>query len=116
MFKGDFKIRLSPLNQRRLKNFKANKRGYYSFWIFIFLLLVTLPAEFIANDKPLLIKYKNELYYPIFVDYPESVFGGFLARTDYRDPFIEEEISANGWMIWPAIRYSYLTINKNPCI
>jgi microcin C transport system permease protein len=73
-----------------------------------------MPAEFIANDRPLLLRYKGEFYFPVFVEYPESVFGGFLAKTDYRDPFIDEEINANGWIIWPPLRYSYQTINKNP--
>jgi len=109
-----FKIQWSPLNQRRINNFKANKRGYYNLWIFLCLLLITIPAEFISNDKPLILKYKGELYYPVFVDYPESVFDGFLAQTDYRDPFIEEEITSNGWILWPPIKYSYRTINKTP--
>lgn len=107
-------MELSPLTRRRLQNFRANRRGYWSLWIFLALLVVTLPAEFIANDKPLLIKYKHDFYYPIFVDYPESVFGGFLATTDYRDPFIKDEINTNGWMIWPPVRYSYRTINREP--
>jgi microcin C transport system permease protein len=114
MLGGIFKFDLSAINRRRLGNFKANRRGYWSFWIFVFLLMVSLPAEFIANDIPLLIKYKEKLYYPVFIDYPETEFGGFLAQTDYRDSFIAEEIAANGWMIWPPIRYSYRTINKNP--
>jgi microcin C transport system permease protein len=114
MLGGIFKFDLSAINRRRLGNFKANRRGYWSFWIFVFLLMVSLPAEFIANDRPLLIKYKEKLYYPVFIDYPETEFGGFLAQTDYRDSFIAEEIAANGWMIWPPIRYSYRTINKNP--
>ena len=113
-FKSFLQKRLSPLTQRRIKNFVSNKRGYYSFWIFLCLLVVTLPAEFIANDRPLLIKYNNQYYFPVFVDYPESVFGGFLARTDYRDPFISEEVNKNGWIIWPPIKYSYSTINRNP--
>ena len=107
-------FKLSPINQRRLRNFKANRRGYWSLWIFLFLLLITLPAEFIANDKPLLVKYKDHFYYPVLVDYPETQFGGFLAQTDYRDPFIMDEIGANGWMIWPPVKYNYRTINKNP--
>ena len=68
-------------------------------------------AEFIANDRPILISYKGELLSPIFVDYPEEKFGGFLPVTDYRDPVNIEEIEANGWMLWPAIRYSYNTTN-----
>ena len=106
--------RLSPINRRRWQNFKANKRGYWSLWIFGFLFIVTLFAEFVANDRPLLVEYKGEFYYPVFVDYPEEVFGGFLPVTDYRDPVNQEEIDANGWMIWPPIRYSYDTKNLDP--
>ena len=105
---------LSPITRRRLRNFKANRRGYWSTWIFLALLVLTLPAEFLANDKPLVMRYKGELYLPVLVDYPESTFGGFLAETDYRDSFIGKEISANGWMVWPPLRYSYRTVNKNP--
>ncbi|MEX6508787.1 ABC transporter permease [Jiella sp. M17.18] len=104
--------RLSPLNKRRWQNFKANKRGYWSLWIFAVLFVVTLFAEFIANDKPLLVDYKGEFYYPVFVDYPEVTFGGFLPVTDYRDPFVQDEINSHGWMVWPLIRYSYGTVNN----
>ncbi|MDJ1157663.1 ABC transporter permease [Chelatococcus sp. SYSU_G07232] len=104
-------LRLSPVNRRRLQNFKANKRGYWSFWIFLVLFGASLFAEFIANDRPILASYKGELLYPVFVDYPEEKFGGFLARTDYRDPVIAREIEANGWMLWPPIRFSYNTHN-----
>ncbi|QUS56015.1 ABC transporter permease [Pseudovibrio brasiliensis] len=104
--------KLSPLNQRRLQNFKANKRGYWSLWIFLVLFVLALGAEFITNDRPILVSYKGELLMPVFTDYPEEKFGGFLATTDYRDPFIQEEIEANGWMIWPPIRYSYQTVNN----
>ncbi len=103
---------MSPLNRRRLANFQRNKRGYWSLWIFLILFVLSLFAEFIANDKPLVAFYKGELLFPIFRDYPESQFGGFLARTDYRDPFISDEINAHGWMIWPPIRYSYGTIER----
>ncbi len=105
---------LSPLTRRRLRNFRANKRGYWSLWIFLALLVVTLPAEFLANDKPLVLRYKGELYFPVLVAYPESTFGGFLAETDYRDDFIRKEVEDNGWMVWPPLRYSYTTVNKNP--
>lgn len=100
---------MSPINQRRLANFKANKRGYWSFWIFIVLFTICLFAELIANDKPIIASYKGELLFPILKDYPEEKFGGFLARTDYRDPVIAKEIEANGWMVWPVIRFSYNT-------
>jgi microcin C transport system permease protein len=105
---------LSPITRRRLRNFRANKRGYWSTWIFLALLVVTLPAEFLANDKPLVMQYKGAWYFPVLVDYPESTFGGFLAETDYRDEFIRKEIEDNGWMLWPPLRYSYGTVNKNP--
>ncbi len=103
---------LSPANKRRWQNFKANKRGYWSFWIFLVLFVLSLCAEFIANDKPLIASYQGEILFPVLVDYPEEKFGGFLAITDYRSPFIREEIEANGWMIWPPIRYSYSSVNS----
>jgi microcin C transport system permease protein len=105
--------RLSPVNRRRWANFKANRRGYWSLWIFLALFGVSLFANLIANDKPLLVSYKGELLLPVLIDYPEEKFGGFLAVTDYKDPVIADEISANGWMIWPPIRYSYSSINKD---
>ena len=103
---------LSPLNQRRWQNFKANRRGYWSLWIFLVLFVLSLGSELIANDKPILAYYKGELLAPVIIDYPEEKFGGFLAITDYRDPIIAEEIDANGWMIWPPVRYSYRTVNN----
>ncbi|OGT82221.1 MAG: ABC transporter permease [Gammaproteobacteria bacterium RIFCSPLOWO2_02_FULL_61_13] len=104
---------MSPLNQRRWQNFRSNRRGWWSLWIFLALLLTSLPAEFLANDRPLLVSYNGHLLVPVLVNYPESAFGGFLAETDYRDPYIQQEITAKGWMIWPPIRYSYQTINRN---
>jgi microcin C transport system permease protein len=103
----------SPLTRRRLQNFKANRRGYRSLWILLFLLLVTLPAEFIANENPLLVRYDSRFYFPVLVDYPETEFGGFLAQTDYRDPFIRNEIESKGWIVWAPLRYSYRTINRD---
>jgi microcin C transport system permease protein len=108
--------RLSPVNRRRWDNFKANRRGFWSFWIFLVLFGLSLGAEFIANDKPVLVSYKGELLVPALVQYPEEKFlgdMGFLAITDYGAPEISDEIKANGWMIWPPIRYSYQTANSN---
>jgi len=103
---------LTPLTRRRLGQFCANKRGFYSLWIFAFLFFVTLFAEFIANDKPLLVSYKSSLYVPVLISYPETDFGGeFETETDYRDPYVKELIDAKGWMIWPLIHYSYNTVN-----
>ena len=104
-------LRLTPLDRRRLDNFKANTRGFWSFWLFLTLFVMSLGSEFLANDRPILAYYKGELLVPAFVSYPEEKFGGFLARTDYRDPIIAKEIKAHGWMLWPPIRYSYDTHN-----
>ena len=103
----------SPLNQRRWQNFKANRRGYWSFWIFLVLFVVSLFANFIANDKPLLVKYDGHLYWPVVASYAETTFGGdFETAADYRDPYLQKQIAAKGGsMIWPPIRYSYDTHN-----
>ncbi|WP_439273077.1 ABC transporter permease [Pseudochrobactrum sp. HB0163] len=103
---------LSPLNQRRWRNFRANRRGWWSMWIFLFLFITSLFAEFIANDKPILVSYKGEILMPVLIDYPEEKFGGFYAVTDYRDPVIQDEINQHGWAIWPPVRYSYRTVNN----
>lgn len=106
-------IELSPLNRRRWENFKSNRRGYWSLWIFGVLFVISLFAELIANDRPIILRYKGETLIPLLVDYPEEKFGGFLAVTDYRDPMILKEIEEHGWAIWPPIAYSYDTINKD---
>ena len=105
-------LRLTPLDRRRLDSFKANRRGYWSFWLFTILFVMSLLSNILANDRPVLAFYKGELLFPAFVNYPEEKFGGFLARTDYRDPVIEGEINSHGWMIWPPIPYSYDTVAK----
>ena len=104
-------LRLTPINARRLRNFRANRRGFWSLWIFLAIFVVTLFAEFIANDRPIVVSYKGEWLFPIFVDYPEEKFGGFLPVTDYRDPVNENEIASHGFAIWPPIRFSYDTHN-----
>ncbi len=105
-------FKLSPINERRLRAFKANKRGYYSFVLFVALFLITLFAEFIANDKPFLVKYDGALYVPIFKMYTEKQFGGeFETEADYRDPAVQQFIhEKGGWIVWPPIPYSYRTI------
>ena len=107
-------MKLSPLNKRRLQNFKSNKRGFYSFWIFSFLFIVSIFADFIANDKPLLIKFDQEYYYPIINEYPETIFGGdFETEADYRDPYVKKLIEDKGWIIMPLIPYTYNTIIRD---
>ena len=107
------RLRLTPINRRRWQSFKANRRGFWSLWVFLVLLVACLFDELIANDKQILVRYKGELLVPVLIDYPEAKFGGFLAVTDYKDPVILEEIGANGWMLWPPIRHSYNSINKD---
>ncbi len=103
---------LSPLNQRRIKAFKNNKKGYIAFWIFTILFIFSLFAELIANDKPLIISYKNKIYTPILNDYNETEFGGdFPTPTDYKDLYIRKNIEDNGFIIWAPIKFSYNTIN-----
>ena len=105
--------RLSPLNQRRLARFRANRRGFWSLWLFLALFLLTLFAELIANDRPILVRYDGAFYAPFLVTYPETAFGGeFETEADYRDSFVREQIAQKGWMIWPAIPFSYRTINR----
>ena len=107
-------MKLSPLNKRRLQNFKSNKRGFYSFWIFSFLFIVSIIADFIANDKPLLIKFDQEYYCPIINEYPETIFGGdFETEADYRDPYVIKLIEDKGWIIMPLIPYTYNTIIRD---
>lgn len=105
--------RLSPLTRRRLTLFRANKRGFYSLWIFLFLFFVSLFAELIANDKPLLVYYQGSLHMPVFTFYSDKYFdGNFDTEADYRDPYTLEKIrSSGGWLVMPLIEYGYDTIN-----
>ncbi|MGO8840324.1 MAG: ABC transporter permease [Methyloceanibacter sp.] len=107
---------LSQLNRRRWQTFKAHKRGYWSLWIFLVLFGISLFAEFIANDRPLLVKYDGHYYFPIFKSYPETAFGGiFETEAVYRDPAVREMIThKEGWIVWPLIPFSYDTPNKTP--
>lgn len=103
---------ISPITRRRINNFNANRRGLWAFWIFLFLFLISLFAEFIANDKPLLLRYDGGFYTPVFTSYAETEFGGeFPTEADYRDPYIQDLVNEKGWMIWPLIPFSYRTID-----
>ena len=132
---------LSPLNARRWRNFKANRRAFWSLWVFLALFLGSLCAEMLANDKPIVVNYRGEFYFPAYRFYPETAFGGdFRTEAIYRDEAVQclirtggreecwddpegvieeartgsvsgEAIEA-GWMIWPPIPYHYRTINN----
>ena len=100
------------LARRRWANFRENRRAYFSLWVFLALFFVTLPAELVANDKPLLVRFDGAFYFPVFQSYPETTFGGtFASETEYRDPFVRELISEQGWTLWPPVRFSYDTVN-----
>jgi microcin C transport system permease protein len=103
---------MTPLTRRRLLLFRANTRGFWSLWIFLLLFTLTLCAELIANDKPIVLSYHGQLYFPAFVTYSEQTFGGdFETEAVYRDPHVAALIEGDGWMVWPPIRYGYSTIN-----
>lgn len=132
---------LSPLNRRRWENFKANRRALWSLWIFGILYGLSLFAEVIANDRPILVQYQGGYYTPIFNFYPETAFGGdFRTEAVYRDVEVQclivsggledcwddpegviEEVQETGafggtevqegWLLWPLIPYSYNTVN-----
>ncbi len=102
---------MNPLTQKRLAAFRANKRGWWSLWLFTILFLLTLFSEFIANDKPFLVSYQGDWYSPVFRAYPETTFGGeFGTETDYQDPYMVARIKADGWMVWPLVRYDHRTV------
>lgn len=104
---------ISPqsLYQQRWQRFKGNRRGYFSLWIFILFFIISLCADFIANDKPILVKYQNNYYLPIFHFYPETKFAGeFATQTNFLDPAVQAKIEAHGWIIWAPLHYSYNTL------
>ena len=106
------RFHLTPLTRRRLTQFQANRRGWWSLWLFLLLFGLSLGAEFIANDRPLLISYQGTFYVPIFKDYAETDFGGvFPSTANYRDPYLIELIHQDGWMLWPPIRFHHDTVN-----
>jgi microcin C transport system permease protein len=110
------RFELSPINIRRWYNFKANRRGYWSLWFFLVLFVLTLFAEFIANDKPLFIHYDGKNYFPVIFTYPDTEFGDDLGTAaDYRDPHLQTFLDEHHAIeIWPLIKFSYKTINDNP--
>lgn len=103
---------MSPIMQARVQRFKQNKLGFGCFIVFIIIFVLSLVAELIANDKPLLVKYEQSLYLPVFKAYPETTFGGvFETEADYNDPVVQQLVADRGWAVWPLIEFSYQTPN-----
>ena len=103
---------MSPMLATKINAFKRNKRAFVAFVLFIIIFIVSLCSEFLANDKPLIVKYKGEVYFPIFKNYTDEFFGGdFPTLADYKDPIIVSNIRNNGWMIMPLIPFSYNTVD-----
>lgn len=103
---------MNPVTRRRLRAFRANRRAFWSLLAFLTIFAVSMCAELVANDRPLLVRFQGQFYAPVFRTYPETVFGGdFETEADYRDPHIRDLIRAKGWMLWPPVPYSHATIN-----
>lgn len=105
-------MRLSPVNQQRWQRFRHNRRGYWSLWLFLLIFVLSLGAELLANDKPLLVHYQQRWYAPLLFNYSESDFGGqFATAADYQDPWLKQRIDQQGWALWAPIRFSDSTIH-----
>jgi microcin C transport system permease protein len=111
---GQEKGKTASLGRKRLIRFRKNRRGYYSFILFVLLFGVSLFAEVLSNDKPLLVSYNGQLYYPLWRMYPETIFGGdFDTETDYRDPYILERLAAgSNFAVFPPNPHSFNSINQ----
>ncbi len=106
------RFHLTPLTRRRLAQFRANRRGYWSLWLFLTLFGLSLGAELIANDRPLLVYHKGLFYAPVVKEYAETDFGGFFpSAANYRDPYLVSLLEEHGWMLWPPIRFRHDTVN-----
>lgn len=105
-------LHLSP-NRRAWLRFRSNKRGFVCLWIFCCLFVLSLFAEMLCNDKPLIIHYEDGYYFPFVQTYPETAFGGdFETEADYSDTYVNELITrGDNWVLFPPVRYSYNTIN-----
>lgn len=97
---------------RQWQRFKANKLGFYSLILFAFIFLASMLVEFIANDKPLMVRYDGNTYFPAMKAYPETTFGGvFETETEYRDPAVQDLINAKGYAVWPLVPFADQTAN-----
>lgn len=108
-------FKVTPLTARRWRNFAANRRGFWSLIFFLVFFFISLPAEFIANDRPIAVSYRDEIYWPVFHEYGEEVFGGIAGlRADFTDPaLIARIMEGGGWMVSPPIPFSYDTVVQN---
>ena len=105
-------MRLSPVNQQRWLRFRHNRRGFWSLWIFLVIFALSLGADLLANEKPLLVRYQQRWFVPLLVSYSESDFGGALpTAADYQDPWLQKRLEQQGWALWAPIRFSDSTIN-----
>ncbi|WP_394662007.1 ABC transporter permease [uncultured Pantoea sp.] len=103
---------LSAVHRQRWQRFCYNRRGYWSLWLFLLIFLLSLAAELLANEKPLLVRYQQRWYVPLLVDYSEQDYGGvFATAADYQDPWLQQRIAQQGWALWAPIRFSDSTIN-----
>ena len=101
---------MTPIKRRRIAQFRANRRGMISLVLFGAMFFISLFAEFLANDRPIVVRYDGAFYWPVFRDYPETVFGGDLpANAVYTDVELQHMIAAKGWMLWPLLPYRYDT-------
>lgn len=103
---------LTPANQARWARFRQHRRGYVSLWLFLLLFVCSLCAELIANDRPLLVQYRGSLYVPALKNYSETTFGGpFATAADYQDPWLQQQLHDNGWVLWAPVHFGATTIN-----
>lgn len=110
-------MHMTPLTRRRLDAFTRNRRGLWSLWLFLAVFVLTLGAEVIANDRPILVRYDGQFYFPVARDYTEVTFGGdFKTYADYRDPYIAAKIAEHGWAVWPPVRFDYRAVNTERAV
>ena len=105
---NELPLSVSP-SRRAWLRFRQHKRGYYSLWLFMLLFVVSLGAEWLSNDRPLVVYYQQQWYFPLWQDYPETTFGSeFATPTDYHDPFVQQQLQqADNWALWPPNRYHF---------
>jgi len=103
---------MNPVMRRRWQAFGSNRRAVWSLWIFLCIFALSMAAELVANDRPLIVSFQNQLYFPVVKTYPETLFGGdFETEAVYRDPYVQGLIESQGWILWPLVPYSYETVN-----